>query len=125
MYGRLAHRRARGRRAGLAALTRVLEADKKDGAFLAEVADRAEAAATWICAEGASRLIVANNAAGAMSLPEAFLRQARISHRRGENEKAILVRRRAAQEAPAGGDLQREARQLIEVIEAAPAGARR
>jgi tetratricopeptide (TPR) repeat protein len=101
----------------LAAWTRALEADKKDGALVAEVADRAEAAGDLDLALKALRLIVANNTAGPISLGEAFLRQARISHRRGENDRALSFARRAAQDAPTGDAVQRAARELIDLIE--------
>jgi predicted Zn-dependent protease len=127
MYARLARIAALSgdAKAELAALGRALEADKRDGALMAEVADRAEAAGDLDLALKALRLIVANNAPGPISLPEAFLRQARISHRRGEDERAILFARRAAQDAPPGAEIHRESRKLIEVIEKAPASARR
>jgi tetratricopeptide (TPR) repeat protein len=127
MYARLARIAARkgDAKAELAALTRALEADKKDGALVGEVADRAEAAGDLDLALKALRLIVANNTAGPISLPEAFLRQARISHKRGENDRAISFARRASQDAPNGDRIQRESRELIKVLEAGGAGARR
>jgi tetratricopeptide (TPR) repeat protein len=127
MYARLARIAARrgDSKAELAALTRALEADKKDGALVAEVADRAEAAGDLDLALKALRLIVANNTAGPISLPEAFLRQARISHKRGENDRAISFARRASQDAPNGDRIQRESKELIKVLEAGGAGARR
>jgi tetratricopeptide (TPR) repeat protein len=127
MYTRLARIAARkgDAKAELAALTRALEADKKDGALVAEVVDRAEAAGDLDLALKALRLIVANNTAGPISLPEAFLRQARISHKRGENDRAISFARRASQDAPNGDRIQRESRELIKVLEAGGASARR
>jgi Flp pilus assembly protein TadD len=113
-------------KAEVAALTRTLEAEKKDGAVVAEVAERAEAAGDLDLALKALRLIVANNTAGPISLPEAFLRQARISHRRGENERALSFARRASMDATNGDPVWHESRELLKVIEAgAPAAARR
>jgi tetratricopeptide (TPR) repeat protein len=127
MYARLGRIAARkgDTKAELAALTRALEADKKDGVLVGEVADRAEAAGDLDLALKALRLIVANNTAGPISLPEAFLRQARISHKRGENDRAISFARRASQDAPKGDRIQRESHELIKVLEAGGAGARR
>jgi tetratricopeptide (TPR) repeat protein len=127
MYIRLARIAARGgdKKAELAALGRALDAEKKDGALVAEVADRAEAAGDLDLALKALRLIVANNTAGPISLPEAFLRQARISHRRGENDRAISFARRASQDAPKGDRIQLESKELLKAIEAAAPSARR
>jgi tetratricopeptide (TPR) repeat protein len=128
MYLRLGRIAARAgdAKAELAALTKALDAEKKDGAHVAEVADRAEAAGDLDLALKALRLIVANNVAGPISLPEAFLRQARISHRRGESDRAISFARRASMDAPNGDRIQRESRELLKVIEAgAPPSARR
>ena len=104
-------------KAEVAALTRTLEAEKKDGAVVAEVAERAEAVGDLDLALKALRLIVANNTAGPISLPEAFLRQARISHRRGENERALSFARRASMDATNGDRVWRESRELLKVIE--------
>jgi tetratricopeptide (TPR) repeat protein len=101
----------------LAALTRALEADKKNGEILAALADRAEAAGDLDLALKALRLIIANNATGPISAPEVFLRQARISDRRGERDRAVMFARRAAQEAPKGDPIQHAARELIALLE--------
>jgi tetratricopeptide (TPR) repeat protein len=127
MYVRLARIAAQGgdKKAEVAALGRALDAEKKDGTLVAEVADRAEAAGDLDLALKALRLIVANNTAGPISLPEAFLRQARISHRRGENDRAISFARRASQDAPKGDRIQLESKELLKVIEAGASSARR
>jgi hypothetical protein len=101
----------------LAALARALDADKKNGEIMASLADRAEAAGDLDLALKALRLISANNTPGPISLADAFLRQARISDRRGERERAVMFARRAAQEAPKGDPIQRAARELIGLLE--------
>src|SRR6185312_11255955 len=62
----------------LGALTRALEADKKNGEIMGTLAERAEAAGDLDLALKALRLIIANNATGPVTVPDAFLRQARI-----------------------------------------------
>jgi hypothetical protein len=104
-------------KAELAALTRALDADKKNGEIMAAIADRAEAAGDLDLALKALRLIVANSAGGPITLPDAFLRQARIALRRGEKDRAIMFARRAAQEAPKGDPIQRAAREFIAGLE--------
>ena len=101
----------------LAELVKALDADKKNGELMAVVADRAEAAGDLDLALKALRLITANNAAGPISLPESFLRQARIAHRKGESDRAVMFARRAEQDAPAGDDVKRQAKELIKSIE--------
>ena len=51
-------------------------------------------------------------------MPEAFLRQARIAHRRGETERAIMFARRASHDAPKGDAVQIEARAFLEAQDA-------
>jgi tetratricopeptide (TPR) repeat protein len=109
----------------LAALARALDADKKNGEIMGALADRAEAAGDLDLALKALRLITANNAAGPISPPDAFLRQARIAERRGERERAIMFARRAAQEAPKGDPIQLAARELITVLDGEPVRPRR
>jgi thioredoxin-like negative regulator of GroEL len=101
----------------LAALTRALDADKKNGPIMCAVADRAEAAGDLDLALKALRLITANNAPGPISLADAFLRQARIAERKGERERALMFARRAAQEAPKGDPIQRAAREMVGLLE--------
>jgi tetratricopeptide (TPR) repeat protein len=105
-------------RAELEALARALDADRKNAEIMAAVADRAEAAGDLDLALKALRLICANNTPGPMGLPEAFLRQARISHRRGEKDRALSFARRATVDAPKGDPVHRAARELIATIEA-------
>jgi tetratricopeptide (TPR) repeat protein len=101
----------------LAALTRALDADKKNGEIMAALAERAEAAGDLDLALKALRLIIATNVGGPISVPDAFLRQARIADRRGERERAVMFARRAAQEAPKGDPVARAAREFIALIE--------
>ena len=99
----------------LTALTRAFDADKKNSDILATLAERAEVAGDLDMALKALRLIIANNAGGAISVPDAFLRQARIVHRRGEPDRAIMFARRAAQEAQKGDPIDRAARRADRV----------
>ena len=104
-----------GDRAGeLAALGHALDADKKNGELAAEVADRAEQANDDDLALKALRLIVAHTSAGPISIPAAFLRQARIAHRRGETERAIMFARRASHDAPKDDPIRAEARVFLD-----------
>ena len=127
LHARLAHIAALAGDAKeeLAALTRALDADKKNGEIMGALADRAEAAGDLDLALKALRLITANNATGPISQPDAFLRQARIAERRGERERAVMFARRAAQEAPKGDPIQRAARELLGVLEGEPVRPRR
>jgi tetratricopeptide (TPR) repeat protein len=122
LYIRLAHIHGlAGDRPGqLVALGHALDADKKNGDLTAEVADRAEEAGDDELALKALRLIVAHAAPGPISVAEAFLRQARIAHRRGETERAIMFARRASHDAPKGDPVHTEARAFLEASEAAP-----
>jgi hypothetical protein len=122
LYARLAHIAGlAGDRVGqLAALGQALDADKKNGDLAAEVADRAEEAGDDEMALKALRLIVAHATPGPISVPEAFLRQARIAQRRGETERAIMFARRASHDAPKGDPVQLEARAFLESHDAAP-----
>jgi tetratricopeptide (TPR) repeat protein len=107
-------------RAGqLASLGLALDADKKNGELAAEVADRAEEAGDDDLSLKALRLIVAHASPGPISMPEAFLRQARIAQRRGETDRAIMFARRASQDAPKGDPVQVEARAFLEAHETA------
>jgi tetratricopeptide (TPR) repeat protein len=119
LYGRLARIAALAgdAKGELGALTRALDADKKNGEIMGTLADRAEAAGDLDLALKALRLIIANNAVGPVTVPDAFLRQARIAHRRGEQDRAVMFARRAAQEAPKGDPIQRAARELVTALE--------
>jgi tetratricopeptide repeat protein len=115
------------RKGELAALGHALDADKKNSELAAEIADRAEAADDADLALKALRLIVAHNAPGPISVPGAFLRQARIAQRRGETERAVMFARRASHDAPKGDPVQIEAKAFLEANEApaTPARSRR
>ena len=122
LYIRLAHIHglAGDRNGQLIALGHALDADKKNGDLTAEVADRAEEAGDDELALKALRLIVAHAAPGPISVPEAFLRQARIAHRRGETDRAIMFARRASHDAPKGDPVQIEARAFLDASDAGP-----
>jgi tetratricopeptide (TPR) repeat protein len=118
IYVRLARigARAGDTRAELDALGRALELDKKNGALAAELADRAEAAGDDDVALKALRVITLYNSPGPISAAAAFLRQARIAHRRGDNDRAILFARRAAQEAGDKDPIQVESREFLTIV---------
>ena len=97
----------------LASLGHALDADKKNGELAAEVAQRAEEAEDDELALKALRLIVAHSPAGPISVPAAFLGQARIAARRGETDRAIMFARRAYHDAPAGDAVQLEAKEFL------------
>ena len=61
----------------------------------------------------ALRLIVAHSPPGSISVPAAFLGQARIAARRGETDRAIMFARRAFHDAPAGDPVQLDARAFL------------
>jgi tetratricopeptide (TPR) repeat protein len=106
----------------LAALGAALNADKKNGELAAEVATRAEEAGDDDLALKALRLIVAHSPSGPISVPAAFLAQARIAHRKGEGERAIMFARRAFHDAHEGDAVYAEARAFLKANEpAAPA----
>jgi hypothetical protein len=119
LYLRLARiaARAQDTKAELEALTRALDADKKNGALAAEVADRAEAVGDDEMALKALRAISLHAQGGPVTAAGSFLRQAKIVKRRGDNARAVLLARRAAQEAGQGDpDALAESRQFLESI---------
>ena len=97
-----------------------LNADKKNGELAAEVARRAEEAEDDELALKALRLIVAHSPAGPITVPAAFLGQARIAARRGETDRAIMFARRASHDAPKGDPVQIEARAFLDASDAGP-----
>ena len=107
----------------LAALGAALNADKKNGELAAEVATRAEEAGDDDLALKALRLIVAHSPSGPISVPAAFLAQARIAYRKGEVERAIMFARRAFHDAHEGEPVYVEAKAFLKANE--PAAARR
>jgi tetratricopeptide (TPR) repeat protein len=104
-------------KAELEALARALDADKKNGALAAEVADRAEAVGDDEMALRALRAITLHAVGGPVTNATSFLRQARIVKRRGDNGRAVLLARRAAQEAAQNDPMVlAESRQFLETI---------
>ncbi len=101
----------------LAALARAVDADKKNGEIMAVLVERAEAAGDVDLALKVLRLIVANHVVGPITLPDAFLRQARIAYRKGERDRAIMFAKRAAQDLPKGDPIRSAANELISVID--------
>jgi uncharacterized protein HemY len=121
LYVRLARLAALAADTGaeIEALTRALDADKKNGVLAAQLADRAEAAGDDDTAMKALRTITLNDAPGPISSALAFLRQARIAHRRGDKDRAILFARRAAQEAEDQDPVLLESREFLKSVGAA------
>jgi thioredoxin-like negative regulator of GroEL len=118
LYVRLAHLAARAGdgKAELSALSRALDADKKNGALATQLADRAEALHDDDLATKALRIITVHQAAGSLSTAVAFLRQAKIAHRRGETERAVLFARRAVQEATQDDPVMTESQEFLKSV---------
>ena len=102
--------------AELQALSRALDADKKNGAVATELADRAEAMGDYDLATKALRLITVHQAAGSLSIAVAFLRQAKIAHRKGELDRAVLFARRAVQEASQDDPVAAESQEFLRSV---------
>ncbi len=100
----------------LSALSRALDADKKNGALATELADRAEALEDYDLATKALRIITVHQAAGSLSTAVAFLRQAKIAHRRGETDRAVLFARRAVQEAAQDDPVAAESQEFLKNV---------
>jgi Tfp pilus assembly protein PilF/Flp pilus assembly protein TadD len=118
LYVRIARIAARAgdAKSELQALSRALDADKKNGAVATELADRAEALQDYDLATKALRIITVHQATGSLSTAVAFLRQARIAHRRGETDRAILFARRAVQEAVQGDPVVTESQEFLRSV---------
>jgi tetratricopeptide (TPR) repeat protein len=111
--------RAGDQKSELDALNRALDADKKNGALVAEIADRAQEAGDQDLEMKALRAITVHEAGGPISAAVALLRQARIAHFRGEKDRAILYARRAVQEATEGDPIHVESREFLKQVTAA------
>jgi len=81
-------------------LKQSFETDKKNGDVASELADRAEENDDLDLALKALQAVTLFKSPGPLSQAMAFLRQARIMHRRGDAAKAILWGKRALQEDP-------------------------
>lgn len=64
----------------------------------------------------ALRAITLHGPAGPLTVAVAFLRQAKIAHRRGDGDRAILFARRAAQEAEQGDPALAESRAFLKSV---------
>lgn len=104
--GMLYHRKAavagsRGdHEAQLAHLQQGFGCDKNNGHVAAELADLAEALEQWDLAVRVLRTITLHDGPCPITRADAFLRQARISHRRGDRQRAVLWARKAKHESP-------------------------
>lgn len=102
----LHHRRARvaGARGAhdeqLAELQAAFGHDKNSGDIASELADLAEALEQWDLAVRVLRTITLIDGPCPISRTSAFLRQAKIAHRRGDRQRAVLWARKAKHEAP-------------------------
>jgi len=107
----LHHRRARiaGARGShdeqLAELQVAFGHDKNSGDLAAELADLAEALEQWDLAVRVLRTITLIDGECPISRTSAFLRQAKIAHRRGDRQRAVLWARKAKHEAPDSPDV--------------------
>ena len=104
--GMLYHRKAavagsRGDHQGqLAHLQQGFSCDKNNGHIAAELADLAEALEDWDLAVRVLRSITLLEGPCPITRADAFLRQARISHRKGDRQRAVLWARKAKHEDP-------------------------
>jgi tetratricopeptide (TPR) repeat protein len=83
----------------LQALSRALDADRKNGVLAAQLADRAEALGDDELLVKALRMITVHPGTGPISVAVALLRQAKLAQRQGDSNRAILFARQASQEA--------------------------
>jgi tetratricopeptide (TPR) repeat protein len=74
--------------------------DKNNGDIAAELADLAEALEQWDLAVRVLRTITLIDGECPISRTSAFLRQAKIAHRRGDRQRAVLWARKAKHEGP-------------------------
>ncbi len=74
--------------------------DKNDGVVASELADLAEALEQWDLAVRVLRQITLIDGPCPVTRTSAFLRQAKIAHRRGDRQRAVLWARKAKHEAP-------------------------
>lgn len=106
----LLHRKARiaGARGDHASqldlLQQAFSTDKGNGQAAAELADLAEALEDWDLAVKVLRTITVLDECP-ISRTEAFLRQAKIAHRRGDRQRAVLWAKKAKQEEPDNADV--------------------
>jgi len=84
----------------LNALKKAMETDRKNGYVAAELADLAEALGDDDLALKALRAITLNAPDGPMTKAVAFYRQARIAHKGGDRQRALIFAKRALQEDP-------------------------
>lgn len=81
-------------------LTTAFGHDKNNGQVAAELADLAEALEQWELAVRVLRTITLIDGECPISRTSAFLRQAKIAHRRGDRQRAVLWARKARHEGP-------------------------
>jgi tetratricopeptide (TPR) repeat protein len=114
------HRHARvaralgDRAAELDWLKQAFDIDKKNNDLAAELADLAEQNEDWDLALKALQAVTLFKSPGQLSPAAAFLRQARIAHRRAEAPKAVQWAKRALQEDPHFAEATEFLRQLGE-----------
>jgi tetratricopeptide (TPR) repeat protein len=84
----------------LALLQQAFAADKNNGVIAAELADLAEVLEVWDLAVRVLRTITLLDSPCPISRVQAFLRQAQISFRRGDRQRAVLWARKARHESP-------------------------
>lgn len=84
----------------LALLQQAFSCDKNNGHVAAELAELAEAMEQWDLAVRVLRTITLLDGPCPITRVDAFLRQARISYRKGDRQRAVLWARKAKHEAP-------------------------
>ncbi|MBK6917436.1 MAG: tetratricopeptide repeat protein [Deltaproteobacteria bacterium] len=79
--------------------------DKNNGQIAGELADLAEALEQWDLAVKVLRTITLIDGECPISRTSAFLRQAKIAHRRGDRQRAVLWARKAKHEEPESSEV--------------------
>jgi predicted Zn-dependent protease len=115
LYGQLARIAATAgdAKSELHALSRAVDADRKNGTLAAQLADRAEAAGDDELLVKALRTITLHPGNGPMSMAMALLRQARLAQRQGDKNRAMLFAKQSAQAAGQGDPVGTEARAFL------------
>lgn len=96
----------------LAALRKALEADRRNGAVAAELADLAEAMGDDDLALKALQSISLSGHEGPLSVAMSFFRRARIAAKNGDRQRALIFAKRALEE----DSTLTEAQQLLEQV---------
>ena len=118
LYGQLARIAARAGdpKAELQALSRAVDADRKNGVLAAQLADRAEATGDDELLVKALRTLSLNPTNGPVTVAAALLRQAKLAHRQGDTNRAILFAKQAGMVAAKDDPAVAEAKAFISSV---------